>query len=119
MVHGDDSLHSARQASTLLFSTSPTSISTAAVLSALGSDPRIKCVPLDQLRDQPLAKIAVQWGLVESNKQAKQLLSAGGLYLNNEPVVEMSRKLETGDLIDGQLAILRAGKHNHIVLVVQ
>jgi len=119
LVHGDDSLNSARQTSTLLFSTSPTSVSTAAVLLALGSDPRIKHVPLEQLRDQSLTKIAAQWGLVESNKQAKQLLSAGGLYLNNNPVVEMGRKLETGDLIDGQLAILRAGKYNHIVLVIQ
>ena len=52
-------------------------------------------------------------------EQAKQLLSAGGLYLNNEPVVETSQKLGVGDLIDGQLAILRAGRHNHIVLVAQ
>jgi hypothetical protein len=63
----DDSLDSARQASTLLFSTSPTSVSTPAVLSALGSDPRIKRIPLDQLRGQSLTKIAAQWGLVESN----------------------------------------------------
>lgn len=135
----DESLSSARQASSLLFSTSPTSVSTAAILSALGSDPRVKRVPLEQLRDQSLTKIAAQWGLVESNstslpfllcgsrtnkswvtiEQAKQLLSAGGLYLNNEPVVETGRKLGIGDLVDGQLAVLRAGKHNHIVLLVQ
>ena len=63
----DDSLNSARQVSALLFSTSPTSVSTEAVLSALGSDPRIKRVPLEQLRDQSLTKIAAQCGLVESN----------------------------------------------------
>ena len=63
----DDSLSSAQQASSLLFSTSPASVSTAAVLSALGSDPRVKRVPLELLRDQSLTKIAARWGLVESN----------------------------------------------------
>ena len=66
----------------------------------------------------PFCRLSTNKGRI-AIEQAKQLLSAGGLYLNNEPVVETSQKLGVGDLIDGQLAILRAGKHNHIVLVVQ
>ena len=77
----DDSLSSAQQASSLLFSTSPTSVSTAAVLSALGSDPRVKRVPLEQLRDQSLTKIAAQWGLVESNSASPFLFFSMGYEL--------------------------------------
>lgn len=49
--------------------------------------------------------------------EARQLLAAGGLYLNNHRF-ETDRILETSDLIDGRLAILRAGKDKHALIAL-
>ena len=41
-----------------------------------------------------------------------------GLYLNGE-TVDASRRIQPGDLIDGRLVIVRAGKDKHAVFALQ
>lgn len=50
--------------------------------------------------------------------EARRLVEQGGLYLNNERVDTPSMKLEHHHLIDGRLAILRAGRNNHLILAL-
>ena len=41
-----------------------------------------------------------------------------GLYLNGE-TVDARRRIQAGDLIDGRLIIVRAGKDKHAVFALQ
>ena len=80
-------------------------------------------------------KLAAKYGLVASackfpeNPRAsninlsltaasRALVQARGLYANNKPVLETDQKLTKADLIDGRVAILRAGKNKLVVLVL-
>ena len=50
--------------------------------------------------------------------EAKRIANANGLYLNNF-VIDQGRNLRRTDLIDGRVAILRAGKDKHLVLALR
>ena len=79
-------------------------------------------------------KLAAKYGLVTSacrfpasskasninsglTAASRALVQARGLYANNKPVLEKDHKLTKADLIDGRVAILRAGKNKLVVLV--
>jgi tyrosyl-tRNA synthetase len=51
--------------------------------------------------------------------KAKQLLQSGGLYLNNRKITQLDRTLEIDDFIDQRVAIMRAGKEEHLILDLQ
>lgn len=50
--------------------------------------------------------------------QARQLLTTGGLSLNHHKVADAQKIMTLGDLIDGRYAVLRAGKANYRVIVL-
>lgn len=50
---------------------------------------------------------------------ARQLALGNGLYLNNVPQPDVRFKLERSHLVDGQVAVLRAGKDKHLILALR
>ena len=69
----------------------------------------------------PTVCTLVELGISLSNDligAAKNLVASKGLYLNNVPVTSSLSKVEESNLIDGRLAIIRAGKDKLLVLVV-
>jgi hypothetical protein len=50
---------------------------------------------------------------------ARTLVMQKGLYLNNELVQDIHQTIEQSQLIDGRIAIIRAGRDKHLVLVVR
>jgi tyrosyl-tRNA synthetase len=56
--------------------------------------------------------------LVTTAAEAHRLVKAGGLYLNNKPVAYADYTLNQSDLIDGRVAILRAGRAKHLILML-
>ena len=57
----------------------------------------------------------INLGLIAASRA---LVQARGLYANNQTVLEMDHKLTKADLIDGRVAILRAGKNKLVVLIL-
>lgn len=49
---------------------------------------------------------------------ARQLVSAKGLYVNHKPVDDLHQKLDVSELVDGRLAIIRAGKQKLAVVAL-
>lgn len=117
------------------------SIAAADVIEALGSDPKLKTVTKEVMAGTPITKLAADYGLTSSRGsfffhqlfsplpfyvcatthsaspgEARKLLQSGGFYLNNEKISQ-DRVLGVTDIVDGRMAILRAGKDRHIVLV--
>lgn len=56
------------------------------------------------------ASVAAKCGLVPSKAEARRLLAAGGLYVNNERVAPAHAAVLPSQLLHGRSALLRAGK---------
>ncbi|TFK21970.1 tyrosine-tRNA ligase [Coprinopsis marcescibilis] len=129
MVHGSSALNRAQNITSLLFPASkqndgfPTDYSdlkTAQIVSAFGSsDPRLVYIPEGELVETATVKLAKICGLVASNSAARSLVASRGLYLNNIPVADLQSAVQKSQLIDGRIAILRAGKDKLAVLISQ
>ncbi len=53
--------------------------------------------------------------------EARRLVQQGssGLYVNNVPVKDVQAKLEPEHLLNGQFFVMRAGKSNHKIVVLE
>src|SRR5690606_36032229 len=63
-----------------------------------------------------LLDVLVETGLISSKKQARQRISQGGIYLNNERVSDENLVLRTEHLASETTMILRAGKRQYFLI---
>ena len=66
-----------------------------------------------------LLDVLVQAGLSSSKSQARKDIEGGGVYLNNERVVEVTRNVTASDLLFGKFLLVRKGKRTYAVLNVR
>ncbi|KLO19441.1 tyrosyl-tRNA synthetase [Schizopora paradoxa] len=118
MIHGAEAVKRAQIATQVLFSTDLANISAHEIVLALGDDPRLKVVSSEDVMDKPISKLAGTYRLVSSNSEANRLAASGGLYLNNK-TVEPKQLLQRTDLLDGRVAVVRAGKDKHLILALR
>ncbi|EPQ57231.1 tyrosyl-tRNA synthetase [Gloeophyllum trabeum ATCC 11539] len=118
MIHGVDGLRQAHAATKALFAKDYTGIKAADVIAALRGDPRLVFSSGSDLFAKPLARLAHEHRLVPSMSAARQLVSSKGFYVNNKRVEEVGFTLRHSDLLDGRLAIVRAGKGNHLIIAL-
>jgi tyrosyl-tRNA synthetase len=98
---------------TKLFAPDLGSLTTADVLDALASDPRVVRLPSQELLGTGLAKLCAMHRLVDSSGAAQRVAQQGGLYVNNQ----VRTPLGPEQLLDDRFAVVRAGKEKHLVLV--
>ncbi|KAI0342174.1 tyrosyl-tRNA synthetase [Trametopsis cervina] len=117
LVHGGSAAHKARIASRVLYESDYSSVKTEDILSSLSGDPRLKLLSEEELLGTPVAKLAVQAKLIASNSEAKRLVEAKGLYVNNERVPNFLDTVSKEDLLDGRFVVVRCGSQKQLVLV--
>jgi tyrosyl-tRNA synthetase len=66
----------------------------------------------------PIADLVVHAGLAPSKGQARKDVEAGGIYLNNVRVADVTRLVTPNDLLFGKYLLLRKGKRSYAVLHV-
>ncbi|KAF9268907.1 tyrosyl-tRNA synthetase [Marasmius fiardii PR-910] len=86
------------------------------LLEAFKNDPRLKSCPLDELTTVSVMKLSSKYGLVPSTSAARQLIQSRGLYFNDKVVPEIHFTLQHDDLLDGRVAVIRAGKDKVLIL---
>ncbi|TFK54458.1 tyrosyl-tRNA synthetase [Heliocybe sulcata] len=118
LVHGVDGVRQAQAATKALFAKDYTGIKAEDVIDALRGDPRLVCCLESELFDKPLLRLAHEHHLVPSMSAARNLVSSRGFYMNNRRVEDTGFMLQRSDLLDGRLAIVRAGKGNHLILAL-
>ncbi|KAJ3516848.1 hypothetical protein NLJ89_g864 [Agrocybe chaxingu] len=116
MVHTKTGVAQAVTRTKLLFGSDYTTFKAKDILSAFDQDPRLVKVPRHEILDTSAGKLAAKHGLVASNSVSRSLISSRGLYLNNQPVEDVQYKILQEELLDGKIAILRAGKDKLLVL---
>jgi tyrosyl-tRNA synthetase len=120
LVHGEDAVIAAVKASDILFGGSLDGVSEAVFGDVVGEVPTtaFEKAKLDS-PGAPLAEVLVQVGLCPSKGQARKDIEGGGIYLNNERLVDAARRITTSDLLFGKYVLLRKGKRTYAVLSVR
>ncbi len=116
-VHGEAELRRAERASALLFGGSLTDAALEDILVVFDDVPSV-ALPLTALDGEgPLvADVALQASLVSSKSEGARLIKQGGLYVNDRRVSENDNRLTRGDLIGGQIVVLRKGQRERRVV---
>ncbi|KAH7888672.1 hypothetical protein F5I97DRAFT_1854505 [Phlebopus sp. FC_14] len=119
MVHGEDGLRAARTATQVLFGSEYSSLSGDQIIKSLAGDPRLVFCSEEEMFSTSLSNLVATHKLLPSRSAARQLVRAGGLYLHNIAQRDPYFCLARDHLVDGRVAIVRAGKDRHLVLVLK
>jgi len=112
-VHGDAGLRAAETATAVMFGGSLADADDATLepLAAV-----VGCVELPRRELETgvsLLDLLVRAELAASKSEARRTLSQGGVYVNNERVTEVDKKLDLGSLGTPSFIFLRSGKKNY------
>ncbi|TDL24196.1 hypothetical protein BD410DRAFT_786287 [Rickenella mellea] len=118
LVHGTDGVRRAHAATHALFETDLSQVDAGDIVSALTGDPRLVPCSHAEVMEKQIALLATTYNLTKSNAEARRLAESKGLYLNNR-FVSKGETLQPHHLLQGKVAILRAGKDKHVVLAVR
>ena len=125
LVRGDTALQRARVATKVLFGTRLNDLRAGDVIFAFENDARLVHMPRQVLGSEIIG-VAADAGLSASKSacqtnpgEARRLQKGGGLYLNGAPVADVRQTLSESDLLDSRFFVLRAGKQNHRIVVIE
>ncbi|CAA7395608.1 unnamed protein product [Spirodela intermedia] len=116
-VHGEEGLGEARRATAALRPGAAAELDSAVIEAIAEGVPSCE-MSYDLVVDFPLVDLSVSSGLLTSKSAARRMLRQGGLYLNNQRVDSEDKVVQPGDVVDGKLLLLSAGKKNKIVIRV-
>ncbi|GAA5913037.1 tyrosine--tRNA ligase MSY1 [Sporobolomyces salmoneus] len=130
LIHGSEGLQQALAATKLFYtpSSSLASLIDESFLLALDGSSSTSTIPSilvrlpksDILGDK-LEKIAIESGLFGSKTQARKAIEAGTLQINGVKIKakDHQRKIEEGDLLQGKLVVLKAGKSGNKAVLLE
>ncbi|KAI3619030.1 tyrosine-trna ligase [Moniliophthora roreri] len=122
LVHQKEGVEQARRLTKTMFR-SPESrsqqLDAQSLIEAFDGDPRLKWCSKEELTSTSIMKLASRYGLVSSTSAARQLIQARGLYVNDKVVPEIHFTVQEEQLLDGRIAVIRAGKDKILILGAQ
>ncbi len=112
LVHGEQELKLAEQASRALFDGDVRALSERLLDEVFADVPHSEHQK-SKLEGEgyPVLELLVETGLVQSKREARQFLESGAVSVNGEKV-DLARKLRSEDLLHGKVALLKRGKKN-------
>ncbi|HUS65810.1 MAG TPA: tyrosine--tRNA ligase [Kofleriaceae bacterium] len=117
-AHGDDALRRAQKASQVMFGGELDDLTDEDLAPLLADVPSTELPRATLEAGVPLVDLLTQTKLCKSKNAARELLGAGGVYLNNRRVTDAATAVSTRDLATETMLVLRAGKKSyHIVKV--
>lgn len=114
IVHGEEGLRTALNATKVLFGGSVEGMS-ADELCGIFKDVKSAEVSLADVEGKSVFAAVAAAGLFGSQSEARRLVQQGGLMLNSAKV-DLARNFAASDFIDGRVAVLRSGKKNYFLL---
>ncbi|HEY3992692.1 MAG TPA: tyrosine--tRNA ligase [Ktedonobacteraceae bacterium] len=114
MVHGEDQLQRALQATRVLFGGEIAGLSASDVLDIFADVPSHD-FPKSSFAEDGLAltDAVVACGIAPSKGAARRLIESGGIYVNNRRVSDIQTTLDLSTLIEGQYLVLRKGAKDY------
>jgi tyrosyl-tRNA synthetase len=118
IVHGADTVGAVEAASRILFSSSD-EVPNVETVSMLAREMPVTNLPRTDLEARvPLVDLLIRTRLASSKSEARKLIEAGGVYLNNHRQSEVQKAVSGDDLKWPGAILLRSGKKNyHLVRI--
>src|SRR5206468_9126103 len=113
MVHGEEAKDNATGVSAILFSDFDPRNVNARVFDEMAKEIPTAAVSANDLG---LVDALVQAGLAKSKSEARRQIEQGGVYVNQQRVKDVDRKLDPADWLAGQNLLLRKGKKDYALL---
>ncbi|MDQ7005656.1 MAG: tyrosine--tRNA ligase [Acidobacteriota bacterium] len=118
LVHGEEGLNAARQASQALFGGDVTGMSDRELLAIFADVPSTEVERGRLEQGYPLVELLADSGACKSRGEARRLVRNGGAYLNNQRLDDPEKIIGVGDLASESVLILRTGKKNYRLVKV-
>ena len=116
LVHGEEELARAEKASQALFGAAIRELDEKSLLDVMAGAPSTT-KPLNVLQTgYALIDALVDTALCASKGAARKDITAGGIYINNERMVDPAATLKSDQLIAGRYVVLRKGKKTYHLL---
>jgi tyrosyl-tRNA synthetase len=120
LVHGEEETLRAERASAALFGEEIAALDEPMLLDVVGEAPSSRVDRNALLAgDVTLVDALVSSGLTASRGDARRTIAQGGAYVNNRRVDDAERVLGLGDLLHGRYIVLRKGRRDYHLLVVE
>lgn len=117
IVHGPEGLATALRVTQAAAPGSDTTLD-AATLANIAHDMPSHELALSEVVDNKIIDVLLKAGLQASKSEARRLIRNGGVYLNNQKIVDENQSITTQDLIEGKLLLLSAGKKNKVLIKI-
>ncbi|RLS28806.1 MAG: tyrosine--tRNA ligase [Planctomycetota bacterium] len=117
LVHGDDGLTAARQATAIFFGAEIGGLDDDQLAEIFADVPSCE-FPRSSLDGEglPLIDALVKTQLAATNTKARQTIAQGGAYVNNRRIGDVAHRLSGADLAGGSTLVLRSGKKSYAVV---
>jgi tyrosyl-tRNA synthetase len=115
LVHGETELEKALRASEVLFGKEISGLTVQEIIDIFADVPSTK-LEKSKLDGLTLTDALVLSGLAPSKGEARRLVQAGGVAINNRRATDPRQTISDSDLIDGQVLVLRKGAKNYHLL---
>jgi tyrosyl-tRNA synthetase len=115
MIHGEDGLKIAIQVTEGVSPGSATKLDVE-LLEQLSKDIQTYELPLEQVLNKKLIDLLVELNLQQSKGDARRLIRNGGVYINNEKIIDENCSISSDHLIEQRLILLATGKKNKILI---
>jgi tyrosyl-tRNA synthetase len=113
-VHGQDAMAKVVRASEVLFGDFDPRAADDATFDILAQE--VPTATVARGDGPSLVDAVVEAGLAKSKSEARRAIEQGGIYLNQERVKDVDRKLEPDDWVAGRNVLLRKGKKEFALL---
>ncbi len=114
LVHGEQALATAKQATRVLFGGGLDGLDEAALAEIFADVPSHEFAPgVLEAEGLPLTDALQAVGLASSRSQARRTIEQGGAYVNNRREGDPSRRLTAADLEGRRMLVLRSGKKSY------
>jgi tyrosyl-tRNA synthetase len=113
LVHGADTLSGVQAASAILFGEEQAEVHPQ-VFDILAGE--IPTVTVNGEAEMSIVDLVTQSGLAKSKSEARRSVEQGGIYVNQQRVDDVGRKVSAQDWIGGKNLLLRKGKKEYALL---
>jgi tyrosyl-tRNA synthetase len=119
-VHDETVLEKAEQASRVLFGGEVEGLSAGEVADIFAEVPSATLASRNfKGEGMPLVDMLTECGSLKSKGEARRAIEAGGIYLNNHRIADISLKVSLEDAIEHELIILRRGRKNYWLIRIE
>lgn len=115
IVHGEEALQTALKVTK---SAAPglNTVLNADELEIISKDMPSSELARSEVEGLSLVDLLVKTELLKSKSEARRMLENGGIYLNNEKIIDNARVISPNDLLGGRLLLLAVGKKNKKII---